>query len=752
MQQVMKYLIILIVINLIILSMSQIIAEEQNDDLNKYIRNDLKSDVKLYGDNKSLQVSGHEDIDIKQIKKYYFPDDVLDLELTVYGKINNSKYIEYWFHIYIEYKKYYHIYYKNGSCYGYSLNNNNQEKNLTSLIENLNTLKVIIPLIELNKDPEEYISGSDIYAETFEKEEDYYFMDSCKNQLLSDWILITEPFDGSTVFRNCLIKGITNNSKDKLIKNVEIQINSNSSNGWEQVSTTNDWSNWNYLWNTEDVTNGKYIIKVRAFDGENYHYNKIAVYVNQQTVIKSRTVDSPSYHIGDYYLYQGDGGGGIGIDIAGCEPYWSTEPDVNRKITDLDNIIVNGTNYEVYIRENEIEIENWDINNNYESLLTEKIKSISWIRVSDLATIKSKFDTKGIDENGKIVCHFIQDATYEYPNGYTMFPLKVGNKWENTFKKIHNFTSISGSELELKNFTSVYTIKYECLRTDTITVPAGTFDVFVISVYCSYIDNGRYRDWNKYNWFETYQMNISELGWYFNGYSLLYYSPEIGNIVKLDFYYGDRKFSQSFELYSSRYGNKTYNPSLNLNFNIQFSLVFLVMSLIIICSIILVMTTEIGKYSFFKAIAPFFAKHKKKRNYEHGYIKGSVRGVIYGNPGENYSAIKKVLGLPNGTLTYYLKALEKEGVVRSERDGFLKRFYPVGEKESTEVLELTEIQKNISNIIKNNPGISQKDILTRLDISQQNLSYHIHLMSDARIIKVERKGRRNKYYIIQEGS
>jgi predicted transcriptional regulator len=164
--------------------------------------------------------------------------------------------------------------------------------------------------------------------------------------------------------------------------------------------------------------------------------------------------------------------------------------------------------------------------------------------------------------------------------------------------------------------------------------------------------------------------------------------------------------------------------------------------------------TEIGKYGFFKAILPFLARRKKKRNYELGFIKGSVRGVIYGNPGENYSSIKKKLNLPNGTLTYYLRTLEKEGIIRSERDGFLKRFYPskqTGETKS-EVMELTEIQQNIYELIQDNPGISQNKILKKLEteISQQKLNYHIQKMVKARIIKVERAGKRTKCFVIRD--
>jgi predicted transcriptional regulator len=174
---------------------------------------------------------------------------------------------------------------------------------------------------------------------------------------------------------------------------------------------------------------------------------------------------------------------------------------------------------------------------------------------------------------------------------------------------------------------------------------------------------------------------------------------------------------------------------------------------IFLISTIFITSTEIGKFGFFGAVAPLYTKiRKKKKDHEYGFIKGSIRGYIVGNPGDNYSTIKRMLELPNGTLTYYLKVLEREGFIRSERDGFLKRFYPVGLKIKKEVLELTDTQVDIYNIIKEVPGIYQKDILARLKISQQNLSYHIQLMVKSRILKIEQDGNKTKCFIIEDVS
>jgi len=163
-----------------------------------------------------------------------------------------------------------------------------------------------------------------------------------------------------------------------------------------------------------------------------------------------------------------------------------------------------------------------------------------------------------------------------------------------------------------------------------------------------------------------------------------------------------------------------------------------------------IIATEIGKYSFFSAISPLYTKRRKKGDIS--YIKGSVRGYILGNPGERYNDIKRILKLQNGTLTYYLKVLERDGIIRSERDGFNKRFYPSYGKFTGENIELTEIQQSIYWIIKNNPGISQKDIQSQLGISQQRLNYHIQLMVDARLIRVEHEGKLTKCFVIDKVS
>ncbi|UCH88501.1 MAG: right-handed parallel beta-helix repeat-containing protein [Thermoplasmata archaeon] len=231
------------------------------------------------------------------------------------------------------------------------------------------------------------------------------------------------------------------------------------------------------------------------------------------------------------------------------------------------------------------------------------------------------------------------------------------------------------------------------------------------------------------------------------------------------FYYGELTDS---EIIYSNYGYFTIIENLSVpadddgesdpdtSRSLLFSSGYIFGSLVIIVIMIVIISaafiggTEVGKYGFFSAVAPLYTKHRKKKDMEYGYIKGSVRGYIVGNPGESYNTIKKSLGLPNGTLSYYLKVLERESIIQSERDGKFKRFYPADGRITSDVLELTDVQQDIYTAIETNPGVSQKDIQEQLDISQQRLNYQIKIMTEARLIRVEREGKRTKCYVVEE--
>jgi uncharacterized membrane protein/DNA-binding MarR family transcriptional regulator len=167
--------------------------------------------------------------------------------------------------------------------------------------------------------------------------------------------------------------------------------------------------------------------------------------------------------------------------------------------------------------------------------------------------------------------------------------------------------------------------------------------------------------------------------------------------------------------------------------------------------------TEYGKYWFLSLLlVPLYSKIKKDDILDH-FVRGQVYGYIKANPGEHYNSIKKALALKNGTLVYHLKTLEREEFIKSVVDGRFKRFYPremkVPEPSDELVLRMNHIQHEILKIIRENPGISQKEIAGRIGLSTPTVHYHINIMMSARVINVKRVGRETQCFVeeVEEG-
>lgn len=178
----------------------------------------------------------------------------------------------------------------------------------------------------------------------------------------------------------------------------------------------------------------------------------------------------------------------------------------------------------------------------------------------------------------------------------------------------------------------------------------------------------------------------------------------------------------------------------------------LLLLIIVIISIVITSVfiggTEVGKYKFLSLFAiPLFNKLHTD-NVLDNFIRGQIYGYILAKPGDHYNSIKKVLRLNNGTFVHHVRILEKEKYVYSKRDGFYTRFYPAGTKMpiADEPL-LNEIQQNIVEKVRVNPGITQHEVVTLLGASQQVISYNLTSLSRDNILNIEQNGREKKYYL-----
>jgi predicted transcriptional regulator/PKD repeat protein len=165
---------------------------------------------------------------------------------------------------------------------------------------------------------------------------------------------------------------------------------------------------------------------------------------------------------------------------------------------------------------------------------------------------------------------------------------------------------------------------------------------------------------------------------------------------------------------------------------------------------LLVLATEVGKYSLLLLIIPLYSKLRKDQVLNL-YVRGQIHGYILANPGEHYNAIKRALDINNGSLAYHLNVLEKENIIKSRTSGMYKRFYPAdmlipnGGDEA-----LSEAQRLILSRIEETPGITQKDVSRLIGISPSTVNYHINKLMELNRVRQERKGKWAKYYAVSE--
>jgi predicted transcriptional regulator len=152
------------------------------------------------------------------------------------------------------------------------------------------------------------------------------------------------------------------------------------------------------------------------------------------------------------------------------------------------------------------------------------------------------------------------------------------------------------------------------------------------------------------------------------------------------------------------------------------------------------------KFGFLLFFLPLYTKIKREKILDH-FVRGKIYGYILANPGEHYNAIRQALGLTNGSLAHHLRTLERESFIKSKRFGIYRRFYPMNMQIPTERFEVNEIQNTIMGIIKNHPGISQKEIASDVNLTPPTVNYHIGILNHEGLVHVSRNGRRTECYL-----
>ena len=164
-------------------------------------------------------------------------------------------------------------------------------------------------------------------------------------------------------------------------------------------------------------------------------------------------------------------------------------------------------------------------------------------------------------------------------------------------------------------------------------------------------------------------------------------------------------------------------------------------TLAITIGLIAVASVETTRYSLLAFLAPLFTKIAKDKVLDNKTRYG-IHGLIVENPGVHYSAIMREYGLTNGVAAYHLSVLEREGYIRSARDGIHRRFYTSTTKvPPTHDQTPEELRKAALSIIHQRPGISQKEISEEIGVNRDTVGYHLRELVKNGDLETSREGK-----------
>jgi predicted transcriptional regulator len=149
---------------------------------------------------------------------------------------------------------------------------------------------------------------------------------------------------------------------------------------------------------------------------------------------------------------------------------------------------------------------------------------------------------------------------------------------------------------------------------------------------------------------------------------------------------------------------------------------------------------EVVLLALLNLFMPLYVKLRRVEVLDH-YTRGQIHGYIIANPGEHYNSIRAQLRLKNGTLAYHLRVLEREGFVKTARDGMFKRFYPEKASIPRRKSEFSAIQEIVLENVSSSPGITQNELARKMGVSSQVVNYHVRNLVNAGVLRLEREGR-----------
>ena len=126
---------------------------------------------------------------------------------------------------------------------------------------------------------------------------------------------------------------------------------------------------------------------------------------------------------------------------------------------------------------------------------------------------------------------------------------------------------------------------------------------------------------------------------------------------------------------------------------------------------------------------------KSKNDKSSNDLRPKIVNYIRLHPGSSFSDIQTIFDLPESTLRYYLRYLEKKEQIYSDSK---KRIYYPTEHKGKKGLSKTQLL--LINSIKKNPGITQKELAAKTKINRLTIRKNVRFLVEKERITITRIG------------
>jgi predicted transcriptional regulator len=137
---------------------------------------------------------------------------------------------------------------------------------------------------------------------------------------------------------------------------------------------------------------------------------------------------------------------------------------------------------------------------------------------------------------------------------------------------------------------------------------------------------------------------------------------------------------------------------------------------------------------------------KSKKGKSSNDLRPKIASYIQLHPGSSFGDIQEIFNLPESTLRYYIRYLEKKGQIFS--DSKKRIYYPTEHKGDKGI---SNTQRILINIIKKNPGITQKELAVKTNKNRLTIRKHTNLLVKNELVTTTRIGNAiHHFYIYPE--